>query len=127
MGSAQGQAALVVAFGHGVQAGLADGDDGGQNHDAQQHAGGEQAHTLAALDVQHCFEKVALDHGLHGGHQHDHAEEAVHDRGNAGQQLHSRQHHPLDGGRGKPGQVDGREQTDGHTHNDGPGGDVQRA
>src|SRR5699024_4729953 len=37
MGGAQGQAALVVAVGHGVQAGLAHRNDGGQDHDAQQH------------------------------------------------------------------------------------------
>src|SRR5699024_6837239 len=107
MGGAQGEAALVVAGGHGVQAGLAHRDDGGQDHDAQQHRGGEQAHALAALDAQHVLEKVALDHSLYGGHQHHHAEEAVDHRGDARQQLHGGQQHPVDAGGSELGHIDG--------------------
>ena len=108
MRRAKGKAALVVAAGHGVEARLADRDDGGQDHDAQQHGGGKQAHALAALDVEHGFEERRLDHGLHGGHKHDHAEETVDDGRDAGQQLHRREHDLIDAGRRELGHVDGR-------------------
>ena len=127
MGRAQGQAALIVAVGNGVQARLADRDDGGQDHDAQQHGGGEKAHALAAFDVEHRLEEGRLDHGLHGGHQHDHTEEAVHDRWDTRQQLHRREHDFVDAGRGKPGHINGGQQADGHADEDSPRRDVDAA
>lgn len=127
MRRAKGKAALVVAVGHGVKARLADRDDGGQDHDAQQHGGGKQAHALAALDVEHGFEERRLDHGLHGGHKHDHAEEAVDDGRDAGQQLHRREHDLIDAGRRELGHVDGRQQADGHADEDSPRRDVDAA
>ena len=124
MGSTQSQAALVIALGHSVQAGFADRDDGGQNHDAQQQAGSKQAHALAAFHVQHSFEKVRFDHSLHRRDHNDHAEEAVHDRGDTGQQLYRRQQHLVDTGRCKTGHIDGRQQPNGHPHNDRACGDI---
>ena len=83
-------------------------------------AAGKQAHALAALDVEHGFEERRLDHGLHGGHKHDHAEEAVDDGRDAGQQLHRREHDLIDAGRRELGHVDGRQQADGHADEDSP-------
>ena len=127
MGGAQRQRAFVVALGHGVQAGLADRDDGGKDHDAQQQRGGEQAHAPAVVDVQHLAHKIGAQDGLDARHQHHHAEEAVNHRRDAGQQLHGGQQHPVDALGGEPAHVDGGEQADGHPHDDGPGGDVDAA
>ena len=127
MGGAQCQTALIVAVGNGVKARLADRDDGGQDHDAQQHGGGEKAHTLAAFDMQHRLEEGGLDHGLHSRHQHDHAEEAVDDRRDTRQQLHRREHDPVDGRAGKAGHINGGQQADGHADEDSARRDIDAA
>ena len=127
MGGAQCQAALIVAVGNGVQARLADRDDGGQDHDAQQHSGGEKAHALAAFDVEHRLEEGRLDHGLHGGHQHDHAEEAVDDGGDAGEQLGAGLEQTVELFRAVVRHEDGGQQADGHADEDSPRRDVDAA
>ena len=83
--------------------------------------------SLAVLDAQHHFGEVGLEERLHCRGQQHHAEEAVHHRGDARQQFHGGLQHPVDGGAGEPGHVDGGEQPDGHPHHQRTGGDVAGA
>ena len=74
---AKGQGALVIAVGDSPDGAFRHADDGGQDHDAQQHRGGEDALAVVAA------EKV-----LHDGDHHHQAEEAVDDGGDACQKVH---------------------------------------
>lgn len=74
MGCPQGQAALIIAGGYGAQGGLRHANDGGENHDAQQYGGGENALPAGAGEVLHERNeddqpKKAIDNGGDTRHQ----------------------------------------------------------
>ena len=65
MGRTQRQRALVVAVGNGTDRGFRDLDDGGQDHNAQQDAGGEDAFAYP-------------ENALHDGNENHQPKEAIH-------------------------------------------------
>ena len=76
---AQGQAGLLILLGHRVQGGLGDRDDGGEDHDGQHDDSAEQTGAVGQVeDHPYCR------------HQHHHADQAVHHRRDARQQVHRR-------------------------------------
>ena len=112
---AQGQAGLLILLGHRPKGRFRHIDDGGQDHDGQHNDGRQQAGAGAQIEPL-----------LNGGHQHDHAHQAVHHGGNARQQLHRRADHGRQLRRGHLGQEHRRHQSDGHAHHNGSGGAVDR-
>ena len=97
VGGPQGQGRLLILPGHGLQGRLRHGDDGGQDHHGQ-HDDGRQERGAGGQVKGH----------PDGGHQQDHAHQAIHHRGDARQQLHRRVDHGGEPGRRHLGQEDGR-------------------
>ena len=112
---AERQGPLVVFLGNGIKRALRHGDDGGQDHDAQQHGGRQKRET-------------APRHVVANERHHDHqAEEAVDDRRDARQKLHAGLEHRRHAPAGEPREEDGAQEPCGHAHDDGAGGHVDAA
>lgn len=90
-------------------------DEGGQDHDAQQDGGSQDALAAAAEQIPH------------DGHDHHQAEEAIDNGGNASQQIHCRLEVLIDTGRAEPGQIYGTQQSHRHTDDQRSGSDIDTA
>ena len=108
----QCQRAFIIAGRNGIQRRFRYGDDGGQDHHAQQDAGRQQRGTRAAEDFAYQW------------HEHHQTEEAVYDRRNTGQQRYCRAHDPYGFLRGKAGHEDGGQYSGGNARNQCSGGNI---
>ena len=111
----QRQRTLVVLLGHGIECALRNGDDGGQDHDAQQHGSGQKRQAAARHIV------------ANKRHDHHQAEEAVDNRRDTRQELYARLEERRDLAAGEPRQEDGAQKPRRNADQDGAGGHVDAA
>ena len=117
---AHGDRALIVGGRYRAQRGLGDADDGRQDHDAEQHGRGEDGR---AGDVR----TEQRGDGADTRHDDDHAEKAVDDGGDAGEQLGAGLEQAVELFRAVERHEDGGQQADRHADDDRACGDVDAA
>src|SRR5699024_7947213 len=108
--------ALVIAVRHSADGAFRNADNGGKDHNAQKDGGGQ--HILAAGSAEQV---------LYQRHNHHQAEEAVHDGGNARQQVHRWLQKLVQGSGTDVRHIDGGQRSQRNPRNNSSGGDVNAA